>query len=118
MNLFIFFFISFSLLYTFNPNKASKIEVRLPQGQSKQEAKGADAPLVVSVTSGNEIYIGRSRILPEALKKELSSRYSPEKHAGVLVRADKTASVDYLVRVLDSAKQAGIQKLGVAIEQS
>ena len=116
MNLFIFFFISFSLLYTFNPHKESKIEVKLPEGSTKEETKG-DVPLVVSVTSGNEIYIGKTRILPEKLKTEITARSKQSKQAGVLVRADKLSSVDYLVKALDAAKQAGIQKLGVAIEQ-
>ncbi len=117
MNLFIFFFITFSLLYTFNPHKEAKIEVSLPQGKLKEESKG-DAPLVVSVTSGNEIYIGKTRVFPNKLKEELVSRSKQSKRSGLLVRADKLASVDYLVKVLDAAKQAGIDKLGVAIEQA
>ena len=117
MNLFIFFFISFSLLYTFNPHKEAKIEVSLPQGKLKEESKG-DAPLMVSVTAGNEIYIGKTRVFPNKLKEELVSRSKQSKRSGLLVRADKLASVDYLVKVLDAAKQAGIDKLGVAIEQA
>ena len=116
MNLFIFFFISFSLLYTFNPNRESKIEVKLPEGKSQAAAK-AEGPLVVSVTQGNEIYIGKTRVLSSALKKEIESRSKLAKGPGVLVRADKLASVDTLVKVLDASKQAGIQKLGVAIDQ-
>ena len=115
LNMFIFFFISFSLLYTFNPNKESEIEVKLPEG-TVEETKG-DAPLVVTITSGNEIYIGKTRILPDTLKKELSSRSQSAKQYGVLIKSDKSASVDYLVKVLDAAKQTGIQKLGVAIQQ-
>lgn len=117
MNLFIFFFISFSLLYTFSPHKESKIEVKLPEGKVQEESKG-DAPLIISVTSGNEIYIGKARVFPNKLKEELSSRFKQTKYAGLLVRADKLASVDYLVKVLDSAKQVGIQRLGVAVEQA
>ncbi|MGH7198442.1 MAG: ExbD/TolR family protein [Candidatus Omnitrophota bacterium] len=116
MNLFIFFFISFSLLYTFNPKRESKIEVKLPRGQASAEAK-ADSPLEVSVTSGNEIFIGKTRVPPQKLKQELVSRAKLSKPSGLLVRADKSASVDTLVQVLDSAKQAGLEKLGVAIER-
>jgi biopolymer transport protein ExbD len=116
MNLFIFFFISFSLLYTFNPHKESKIEVKLPRGESSEEA-GPDVPLVVSVTSGNEIFIGKTRVLPQNLKRELASKASLAKKTGLLVRSDKSASVEYLVKVLDAAKQADIDKLGVAIER-
>ena len=116
MNLFIFFFISFSLLYTFNPNKESKIEVKLPEGAA-QDTPGQLPPLVISITSGNEIYVQNTRVLPDKLKKELESRPQSEKQAGVLVKSDRSASVDYLVRALDAAKQAGIPKLGVAIQQ-
>ena len=116
MNLFIFFFISFSLLYTFNPHKESKIEVKLPGGAAR-EAAPQEEPLTITVTHGNEIYIGASRILPEALKGEVTSRSKSQKLTGVIVRADKQAFVETLVQVLDTAKQAGIQKLGVAILQ-
>ena len=117
MNLFIFFFISFSLLYTFNPNRESKIEVKLPEGAVSSAPKG-ESPLVVTVTSGNEIYIGKTRIKPAKLINELATHSRSKQYSGVLVRADKTASVDYLVKVLDAAKQAGVQKLGVAIDQA
>ena len=34
MNMFIFFFISFSLLYTFSPYRVKKLEVKLPEANS------------------------------------------------------------------------------------
>ncbi len=117
MNLFIFFFISFSLLYTFNTQKESKIEVKLPEGKVSEGTRG-DAPLVVTVTRLNEVYIGKTRISVDTLKEELAKRAGKTKQSGVLVRADKRAAVDTLVKVLDSAKQTGFSKLGVAIEQN
>ena len=114
MNLFIFFFISFSLLYTFNPTKESKIEVQLPEGRAKSEA-ASRGPLVVTVTATNEIYIAGERISIERLDADLSARSQEDKQAGVLVRADKAAAVEQLVKVLDAAKEAGVAKLGVAI---
>ena len=118
MNLFIFFFISFSLLYTFNPKRESKIEVKLPEGETKDTASHGAEPFTITITSGNEIFIGKMRVLPEALKKELTSRAGVEKQSGLLVKSDRASSVDTLVKVLDAAKQVGIQKLGVAIQQS
>lgn len=114
MNLFIFFFISFSLLYTFNPTKESKIEVVLPEGRAKSAA-ASRGPLVVTVTAKNEIYIAGERISVERLDADLAARSQEDKQAGVLVRADKAAAVEQLVKVLDSAKGAGVAKLGVAI---
>jgi biopolymer transport protein ExbD len=118
MNLFIFFFISFSLLYTFNPDKKeeSKIEVKLPEGSASESLKKEETPLIVQVTSGNEIYIGSERIAPKNVKNELSSRAKELQAAGIVVRADKRSSVETLVKVLDAAKQSGIRKLGVAMD--
>jgi biopolymer transport protein ExbD len=115
MNMFIFFFISFSLLYTFNPFNESKIKVNLPKGITNVQNKG-ESPLIVSVTSNNEIYIGPNKISQLSLVKELSSYSKTAKQNGLIVKADKRASVDYFVKVLDAAKQAGIDKLGVSIE--
>lgn len=116
MNLFIFFFVSFSLLYTFNPHKESKIEIKLPQGATTQEPD-AKEPLTVTITSGNEIFVGSRRIQAAALKKEMAGVAKTHLESGILVRSDKAASVEQLVKVLDAAKQAGIHKLGVAIER-
>ncbi|MBN2401289.1 MAG: biopolymer transporter ExbD [Spirochaetes bacterium] len=115
MNMFVFFFTTFSLLYTFNPFNESKIKVNLPHGVTNVQTKG-ESPLIVSVTSKNEIYIGAEKISADSLVKELSSISRAAKHNGLIVKADKQASVDYFVKVLDAAKQAGIDKLGVSIE--
>ena len=117
MNLLIFFFISFSLLYTFNPTKESKIEVQLPAGRVKSEGTGR-GPLVVTVNAKNEIYIAGARVSAESLESDLKARSSEDKQVGIMVRADEAAAVEYLVKVLDAAKQAGVAKLGVAIQQS
>lgn len=116
MNLFIFFFVSFSLLYTFNPHKEAKIEISLPQAAatSEQESK---QPLTVTITSGNEVYIGDRRIPSAALAKEMARVAKTHLESGIVVRSDKAASVDHLVKVLDAARQAGIRKLGVAVER-
>lgn len=115
LNMFIFFFTSFSLLYTFNPYKESKIKVNLPKGVTDVQIKG-ESPLIVSVTAKNEIYIGKNKISPESLLKELASYSQTAKQNGLIVKSDKQASVDFFVQVLDAAKQAGIDKLGVSIE--
>ena len=118
MNLFIFFFISFSLLYTFNNTKESKIEVKLPQGVTKSEGKGDNSSLTVTISSTNEIYLDGSKVTLPKLKSLLIEKTSKRKDLSLIVQSDKRASVDHLVKVLDTAKQAGMQKLGVAIEQA
>jgi biopolymer transport protein ExbD len=115
MNMFIFFFISFSLIYTLNPYKESKIKVTLPKGVTNVQPKGEN-PVIVNVTAQNEIYLGDTKVTLESLSKDLSAFVENAKKNGLVVKADKKASVDNFVKVLDAAKQAGIDKLGVSIE--
>lgn len=115
MNMFIFFFISFSLLYTFNPQQESKIKVNLPKGMTISKLKGEN-PLVISVTAKNEIYVANNKINERMLLQEINRYAKDAQKNGVLVKADKRALVDYFVKVIDAAKQAGINKVSVSIE--
>ena len=115
MNLFIFFFTSFSLLYTFNPYQESKIKVSLPKGATNVQERD-EGSIIVTVTAKNDIYIGNTLIPRESILNELKKYGKDAKKKSVVVKADRQASVDYFVKVLDAAKQAGIDKLGVSIE--
>ena len=114
MNLFIFFFISFSLLYTFNQHKQSDIKVNLPKGTTDMaQFKG---PAVISITKDNSIFYNSEKIELKNLTAHLSKNLEKAKEDGVVIKSDKDASVDTLVKVLDTSKAAGISKLGIAIE--
>jgi biopolymer transport protein ExbD len=115
MNMFIFFFVSFSLLYTFNPQQESKIKVTLPRGMTMAQMKG-DNPLVVTVTAKNEIFIANTLVSERALNDRMAGYAKDFKEKGVIVKADRQASVDFFVKVLDAAKLAGISKVSVSIE--
>ena len=114
MNLFIFFFISFSLLYTFNQHKQSDIKVNLPRGTTDmQQFKG---PAVVTITKDNSIYFNSEKTELKYLADHIRKNIENVARDGLLIKSDKDASVDMLVKVLDTSKSAGINKLGIAIE--
>ncbi len=114
MNLFIFFFISFSLLYTFNQHKQSDIKVNLPKGTTDMDQfKG---PVIVSITKDNVIFFNSEKIELKNLTAYLSKNIEKTMAEGLVIKSDKEASVDTLVKVLDTSKAAGISKLGIAIE--
>ncbi|MFB3887043.1 MAG: ExbD/TolR family protein [Thermodesulfobacteriota bacterium] len=116
MNMFIFFFTSFSLVYTFNPIKESKIIVKLPQADIKTPVDQTE-PIIISITSRNEIFLkNKTRTLTD-LKREIQSLIAFNKTRPVIVRADKSVVFDRVVQVLDVAKNAGVERLGIAIEE-
>ena len=116
LNIFIFFFTAFSLVYTFNPTRESRIIVRLPQADIKAPVDQKE-PIIISITSRNEIFLKNKPRTLNDLKREIQSLIAFNKTRPVIVRADKSVVFDRVVQVLDVAKNAGVERLGIAIEE-
>jgi len=116
LNMFIFFFTSFSLVYTFNPTRESSIIVKLPQADIKLPVDQAE-PIVVTINSRNEVFLNNKPKSLRDLKTDLKSLTAFNKTKPVIVRADKTVVFDRVVQVLDVAKNSGVDRLGIAIEE-
>ena len=116
LNIFIFFFTAFSLVYTFNPTRESRIIVKLPQADIKTPVDQTE-PIIINITSRNEIFFkNRSKTLHD-LKGDIQSLIAVNKTRPVIVRADKRVVFSRVVQVLDVAKNAGVERLGIAIEE-
>ena len=116
MNMFIFFFTSFSLVYTFNPTRESNITVKLPQADVKSPVDSKET-IVVTINNRNEVFLNKKPRNLSDLKKELQSLVAVNKTRPVIVRADKSVVFDRVVQVLDVAKNSGVERLGIAIEE-
>jgi biopolymer transport protein ExbD len=116
LNIFIFFFTAFSLVYTFNPARESRIMIKLPQADIKTPIEEKE-PIVININSRNEVFLGNKQKTLRDLKKELQSIIAFNKMRPVIVRADKDVVFNRVVQVLDVAKNAGVERLGIAIEE-
>ena len=116
LNMFIFFFTSFSLIYTFSPTRESKITVKLPQADVKAPVDQKE-PIIVTINRRNEVFLNDKSKTLNALKEELQSLIAFNKTRPVIVRADKSVVFDRVVQVLDVTKNAGVERLGIAIEE-
>jgi biopolymer transport protein ExbD len=116
LNIFIFFFTAFSLVYTFNPTREARIMVKLPQADIKTPADQKE-PIVVTINSRNEVFLNNKPKTLRDLRKELQSLIAYSKTRPVIVRADKSVIFDRVVQVMDVAKNAGVERLGIAIEE-
>lgn len=116
LNMFIFFFTAFSLVYTFNPARESRISVKLPQADVKSPPDQTD-PITITINSRNEVFLNnRMRPLHE-IQPELQSLIFLNKNRPVIVRADKNVAFDRVVQVLEVTKKSGVERLGIAIEE-
>jgi len=112
LNMFIFFFISFSLLYTFNPNKPSKIEVRLPKASSAISVDGQEKA-VITISKRGEYFINDDRIEAVKLTKTLEAKLKENPSLGVILKVDSMARFDSVVKVLDTVNMLNIQKVSI-----
>ena len=116
LNMFIFFFTAFSLVYTFNPSRESRITVKLPQADIKTPVEQSD-PVIINIKGRNEIFLGNKPRTLRDLRADLQSLMAKNKERPVIVRADKRVVFDDVVQVLDVTKNAGVRTLGIAIEE-
>ena len=116
LNMFIFFFTSFSLVYTFNPARESRIIVKLPQADIKLPVDQAE-PIIVTINNRNEVFLNNKPKSLRDLKTDLQSLTAFNKTKPVIVRADKTVVFNRVVQFLDVAKNSGVERLGIAIEE-
>ena len=118
MNLFIFFFISFSLLYSFDPLRAKQIKVNLPMAKNVMalDKKRSD---VVEITLSGEgpVYLGAQVVTLADLEAELSERMKTQPELAVFVRVDRLVPFKNLVGVLDVLNGLGLEHLRIAAQQ-
>ena len=113
MNLFIFFFISFSLLYTFSPYRVKKLEVKLPEAAS---ATAMNNKRQINITINNEgsIYLDQEAITKKALREKIALRYSDNPGLSVIVSSDRLVRFKDIVDVLDMLNAIGVKNLNIA----
>ena len=113
MNMFIFFFISFSLIYTFNPAKMSKIEIKLPKASTAVALEGSEK-LLLTVTKDGRYYINEEKVKGNEIKKALELKLKENPGLSVVMKVDGSAKFTSVVRVLDIINELDIRKVSVA----
>jgi biopolymer transport protein ExbD len=116
LNLFIFFFTAFSLLYTFNPARESSLAVTLPQAGARPAERGRE-PLVVTVAAGGEFLLGADAVPRRELAAALSAALERGPGRPVVVRADRLVPLETVVEVLELARDAGAAEAGIAVRE-
>lgn len=117
LNMFIFFFISFSLLYTFNPGKAKHIKVNLPKAKNVVQAQGKDASEMITLSSEGPIYLNGEVVTVDELGSGLESSLKRNPSMSVIVEVDRLVAFKNVVRVLDILNGLGIERLRISAQE-
>ena len=113
MNMFIFFFISFSILYTFNPARISKVEVKLPKASSAVSLEGSEKT-VLAITKDGEYLINDEKKDARSLKEYLALLVKDDPSMNLLLKVDSRTRFLNVVSVLDMINELHIERVSVA----
>ncbi len=113
MNMFIFFFISFSLLYTFKDSIPKKIDVNLPESSNAVSYEETGVISIELRPDGSVRVDGRETLAADIgmMLKDILTK-TPD--ASVVLYADKACSFSSVVSVLDELEGIGVHKASVA----
>jgi biopolymer transport protein ExbD len=112
MNLFIFFFITFSFLATFNKTKESRTHVELPAGVPTEGE--TTQTLVVTMTAAAELFLDEKPLSLDELRQRLRAARHEGSNLALVLRADAGSMHGRVVEVLEAARADGVENLSVA----
>jgi biopolymer transport protein ExbD len=115
MNMFIFFFITFSFLATFNKSKEGQVDVSLPKATSASPPI-ARKSLSVSLTKDGGLFLDDTPVSLEQLKIRVQTEKSQDTELTLVVRADKEVQHGRVVEVMDVARKEGLNKLAIGAQ--
>lgn len=109
LNMFIFFFISFSLLYTFSKSPGIKVVLPVAKTAIPQEEN-----ITVFISADSEIFYDNSKVGIGRLRQVLQERLGASQKKTVILKSDAKVDLGLAVKVMDCAKQAGAEGVVVS----
>ena len=91
------------------------VKVKLPSSQTSEQSEPTQ--LVVTITAENAFYIGSEQIGIDQLPAKLKESIQVHKQSSLIIRADKTVQINYVIKVIDAAKSVGIGKFTIDTEK-
>ena len=83
--------------------------------KTKSPAEQA-VPVIIVIDAESRIYLFDEPANLSSLSKSLQNIIGLDKTVPAIVRADKTVMIDRVVQVLDIARGAGVEQIGIAVE--
>jgi len=90
------------------------IDVSVPRSESRNTEP--DERLVVSITKDRAVYLDEQRIELPRLEKVLAGLKQRNSSATIYIKADQDVPYGVVIEVMDKARKAGIDKLGMVTE--
>ena len=110
-----FFLLASFMLVSLTMINMKGIDVNLPTATSAQPNSKPDFT-IVSIDALMDIYFEKEKVAKENVLSRFQALYDKNHDLRIFIRADKDATYETVVYVLDKARTAGIQKVGLEIK--
>lgn len=104
----IFFIVTASFI------KEAGIDVNRPDAPTAD--KQEDAAILIAISENDEIWIDRKETDPRAVRGVIERLHAENPKGSIVIQADKESTNEFLVVVLEAAKQAGVTNVAIATE--
>lgn len=91
------------------------VKVSLPGSQHNEQTKASR--FIVTLTKDNIVYLGEETVALDQLPAKLGILASESNYESLIIRADKDAPLELVIKIIDAAKGKGIEKFTIQTEK-
>ncbi len=95
--------------------KEAGIDVNRPEAATA--VKKDRANILVAISDKGEIWINKRKVDVRAVQANIERLYAENPQGTVVIQADRKATTDVLIKVMDASRAAGIQDVSIAAQE-
>lgn len=95
--------------------KEAGIDVNRPEAATA--VKKDRANILVAISAKGEIWINKRQVDVRAVQANIERLYAENPQGTVVIQADKKATTDVLIKVMDASRAAGITDVSIAAQE-
>jgi len=96
--------------------KESGIDVNRPDASTAEVKERGN--ILVAITEANQVWIDRRQVDVRSVRANIERLRAENPEGAVVIQADKNSKNGLLVKVMDAARQAGVENVSLAATQA
>jgi len=74
-------------------------------------------PILIAISPAGEIWMDGDIVLPRNLRLRIEQRLAETPNAGVVIQADQTATNQYVLMIMEAARESNVPSIQIAAEE-
>jgi biopolymer transport protein ExbD len=89
----------------------SGVKVKLPSSKALETSSASK--MITTITNDGRVFLNGEEVTLDALSSRLSMLKVQTNESNLVLRADRTVQIELVIKVMDAAKSAGIEKFTI-----